>query len=301
MIDDRFYMRNPYDRPQRSAAVTLLIANTVIFVLQSIVEYYKPELFGGYLKLFALSTTGLASGYVWQFLTFQFMHSSLLHLAGNLIVIYFFGRAIEDTLGRNTFLKLYLSSGVLGGLFQILLAVLFPSAFGGGFVIGASAGALGLVAAFAMMFPERQITLLLFFVLPISLRARTLLWFAIGFALFGIIVPNDGVAEGAHLGGILTALAYVYFFVQGNRLTFSVPSFRVPSKRSTELVSTLAPKKGLWKHSSKPDEPEELPSAEFISREVDPILDKISEHGIQSLTDSERKTLEAARAKMAKR
>jgi hypothetical protein len=46
---------------------------------------------------------------------------------------------------------------------------------------------------------------------------------------------------------------------------------------------------------------EELPPAEFISREVDPILDKISQHGIQSLTDRERKILEAARSKMAKR
>ena len=299
MLDDRFYMRNPYDRPLRSMAVTLLIVNTVIFVLQSILEHYRSDLFIGYLNLFALSKDGLASGFLWQFLTFQFMHSGLWHLVGNLIVIYFFGRAIEDTLGRNAFLKLYLSSGVLGGLFQIILAMLFPDSFGGG-VVGASAGAFGLVAAFAAMFPERQITLLLFFVLPISIRARTLLWFAIGLALFGIIVPSR-VADGAHLGGILTGLAYIHFFVRGNGFSISLPAFRVPNKRKQELVNTIVPKKGLWQHSSKSDEPEELPPAEFISREVDPILEKISAHGIQSLTDRERKVLEAARAKMAKR
>ena len=47
--------------------------------------------------------------------------------------------------------------------------------------------------------------------------------------------------------------------------------------------------------------PQELPSEEFISKEVDPILDKISAHGIQSLTDRERQILQAARAKMSKR
>jgi len=52
---------------------------------------------------------------------------------------------------------------------------------------------------------------------------------------------------------------------------------------------------------SLPEGPTELPSKEFISREVDPILDKISAHGLQSLTDRERKILEAARSKMAKR
>ncbi|MDA1274164.1 MAG: rhomboid family intramembrane serine protease [Verrucomicrobia bacterium] len=300
MLEDRFYMRRPSYQPQRSLAVTLMIANTVIFVLQSILEHYKPELYVTFENIFALSTRGLASGYLWQFLTFQFMHAGLFHLLCNTIVFYFFGRAIEDTLGRNSFLKLYLLSGVIGGVFQIALALLFPTEFGGAAVVGASAGGFGLVAAFALLFPERQITLLLFFVLPISIRARTLLWFALGLALFGIIVPSR-VADGAHLGGILTGLAYVHFIVRGSPLPFTFPSFRAPRKRQPELVSTIAPKKGLWQRSSDSADSEEIPPGEFISREVDPILDKISAHGIQSLTDKERKILEDARAKMAKR
>jgi len=59
-------------------------------------------------------------------------------------------------------------------------------------------------------------------------------------------------------------------------------------------------KGGDWK-SPKPEEPREVTSGEFISREVDPILDKISAHGIQSLTARERQILEAARNKMEKR
>jgi membrane associated rhomboid family serine protease len=278
-------------------AVTLIIVNAAIFVLQSIIEFYKPDLFGGYMKLFALSTTGLASGFVWQLVTFQFMHSGLWHLVGNLIVIFFFGRAVEDTIGRNGFLKLYLSSGVIGGLFQTLLAVLIPTAFGGS-VVGASAGGFGLVAAFAAMYPERQITLLLFFVLPVTIRARTLLWFAIGLAVFGIIVPAGHVADGAHLGGILAGLGYVYYFVRGNPWPFSRPSVQPPKAKRPQLVRTASPKKGIWMQSPKPAPTDDLPPAEFISREVDPILDKISAHGMHSLTERERRILEAARNKI---
>jgi hypothetical protein len=63
------------------------------------------------------------------------------------------------------------------------------------------------------------------------------------------------------------------------------------------LIKVHLPKSGPW-HKG---EPEDVPPGEFISREVDPILDKISAHGIQSLTPRERKILEAARAKMERR
>lgn len=65
-------------------------------------------------------------------------------------------------------------------------------------------------------------------------------------------------------------------------------------------MSAPLPKRSFWQRS-KPSEVEDLPPAEFITREVDPILDKISANGIQSLTERERRILEAARAKMAKR
>jgi hypothetical protein len=142
---------------------------------------------------------------------------------------------------------------------------------------------------------------LLFFILPVSLRARTLLWFATGLALFGILVPFGNVAEGAHLGGIIAGCLYVYWFVQGRGWSIRWPSFRRPVRPAREFVNATSPSKRAFWQKTKVAEPDDLPPAEFISREVDPILDKISAHGIQSLTDHERKILEAARAKMAKR
>jgi hypothetical protein len=148
------------------------------------------------------------------------------------------------------------------------------------------------------LFPHREITLLLFFFIPVSLRARTLLWIVAGVALFGIIIPIGHVAEAAHLGGIATGLAYIHWIVQGS----GWPSFSRsrPAARPRVLVTAPFPKKPFWQRS-KTGEADDLPPAEFISREVDPILDKISQHGIQSLTERERKILEAARNKMAKR
>jgi membrane associated rhomboid family serine protease len=296
MLDDRSYMRGSSFEPQKSFTIILLIINLAIFLFQELLRFYATDFYGSFLRFFALSTSGLASGYIWQLITFQFLHGGWLHLIFNSIIIYFFGRAIEDTLGRSGFLKLYLSSGVAGGLLQMVFAWMLPAHFGGG-VVGASAGGFGLIAAFAAMFPERQITLLLFFLLPVSLRAKTLLWIATGLAIFGIIVPGGNIAHAAHLGGIFAGLVFVLMAVQGHGISW----FSLPKRQSRVLVKARFPKRSIWQKPAKPGQTEDLPPAEFISQEVDPILDKISEHGIQSLTEREKKILEAARAKMAKK
>jgi rhomboid family protein len=295
MLEDRYYMRRSSPRPRWSATMTLLVANTVIFVLESIAIFYG--LFDVQRYLF-LSTEGLAHGYVWQLITFQFLHGGFWHLAFNLLVLYFFGRAMETALGVRRFLELYFASGVVGGLVQMLFSALLPAYFGGA-VVGASAGIFGLVAGFATIFPEQELTLLLFLIIPVSMKARTLLWISIAVAVFGIIVPMDNIANAAHLGGIATGWAYVYWIVQRDLLS-KWASVRPRAREPRELVRTASAKRTFWR-TQKAGPPEDLPPAEFISKQVDPILDKISAHGIQSLTERERKILEAARAKMGKR
>ena len=115
----------------------------------------------------ALSKDGLAHGLVFQLLTYQFLHGSMWHLLLNVVGLYFFGRAMEEVLGSAGMLKLYLASGVIGGLLFVGLGFAFPGKFGSA-VVGASAGVFGLVAAFATRAPEQPITLLVFFVLPVN-------------------------------------------------------------------------------------------------------------------------------------
>ena len=301
MLGDRAYMRSPSFSPQRSATVILVMINVAVFVVQATMEFWSRSAHNQATALFALSQEGLLQLHVWQLVTYQFMHGGLLHLLVNMLLVYFFGRAIEDALGRKGVLRIYLLSGIVGGLVQLLYQVVMhklTNGYHGGSVVGASASGLGLLAAFAALFPHREITLLLFFFIPVSLRARTLLWISLGLAIFGMIRPMGNVAEAAHLGGIITGLAYIHWIVQGS----GWPSFgrSKPTARPRVLVTAPFPKRPFWQRS-KASEVDDLPPAEFISREVDPILDKISAYGIQSLTDRERRILEAARAKMAKR
>lgn len=299
MLDDRSYMRPVRFRAGVPWTYVLMGTIAALFVIQSIVQVYVSSSFIN--TYFALSLRGLSRGGIWQLLTFQFLHGGLLHLLLNLIVIYFFGRALEDAIGRRAMLGLYLTSGTVGGLCQMLLAAIAPNYFNGP-VVGASAGALGLVAAFATLFPDRLITLLLFFVIPISLRARTLLWISIALAAFGILVPAGNLADGAHLGGIFAGWVWIRLRTSGVRLRIpSVwPATRRRPARRRQLVTTVAAREANRPTPTNPRE-DDLPNEEFISREVDPILDKISAHGMQSLTERERKILAAAHARMRRR
>ena len=296
MLENRDYMRAPSFEPRRLVTITFLIINVVAFVLQNVAAYYAPSL--PVSKYLALSKAGLGEGYVWQLLTFQFLHSGPMHLLLNCWALYVFGRAVEDAVGRRSFVLLYFSSGVLGGLCQMVGALLWSSHLGGA-VVGASAGVFGLVAAYATLYPERQLTLLLFFVLPISMRARYLLLFSAMMAVFGIVFPDGQVAHAAHLGGMLMGIAYIRQIIhwQWNWLQFRRPPRRTPPRELVKVAATKWP----GARQAGPDLGEEVSTEEFLSREVDPILDKISAHGIQSLTEQERKILEAARKKMAKR
>jgi len=296
MLDDRHYMRPEY-RPRFSLgrimplSVLLIVVLIIAYALEQIdIAYFH----GAHLDYLILSPAGLRHGHVWQLLTFQFLHNGLWHLFCNLLGVWFFGRFVEARLGRVHFLGLYFLSGIVGGLLQSLLGFIFPLLFGGP-VVGASAGVFGLIAAFTTMEPESEI--LMFFLFP--LRAKYLFYISAGIALFFTIVPSEpGMAHAAHLGGILFGAAYVRWGVGSAWKWGAWNPFRGKMRRERMIkAATVAPK---LRRRPRLDEAPDLPSEEFISQEVDPILDKISAHGIQSLTDRERRILEAARAKMSK-
>jgi membrane associated rhomboid family serine protease len=295
MLEDRGYMRqSPFDA-RRSVTATLLIVNVAVFILQCVIDRF-PSIAGYYWYYLPLSLSGLMHGFVWQLLTYQFMHANLLHLLFNCFVIYMFGTAVEEALSRKSYLTLYLGSGVVGGVVQLLAGLLPFGAFGGP-VVGASAAGFGLTAAYATLFPDRVI--LLFFILPI--RAKYLLALFAGFALLGVIAPPSAgpgavhVADAAHLGGMLAGFLFIRY-----ASSWQWPQFPRRRRQPVRRVARVAsPKAAFWGRSK--DAEEEVPADEFLRKEVDPILDKISAHGIQSLTERERRILEAAREKMAKR
>ncbi len=273
---------------------TLMIVLVAVFALQCIDGVYLRSPAQGWL---ALTTEGLRHGHVWQLITFQFLHGGILHLGFNLLGLWFFGRFVETVLGPRRYLFAYLGCGVMGGLLQCVLMLLFPGTYGG-YLLGASAGTSGLFAIFARL--ESQSIVRVNFILPI--RAHTLLLASLFIALFFTLVPaQGGVAHAAHLGGLLAGVGFVHLrwhqdfrplpWVEWwrnrrTRIRIARPPREAPGPNPSRVTVESAPKSG---------------GRDFMASEVDPILDKISAHGIHSLTSEERAILDRAQKRMAKR
>ena len=264
--------------------LTLVAVYVVVLLGQQITAgYFHEESF--IFNYLALSREGIAQGYVWQLFTYQFMHAGWLHLILNSWAIIVFGTELERLLGGRRYLSLMFASGIIGGVFQVLTAVASPALFGGA-VVGASACAFGLVAAFAMIFPERDLTMLVFFVIPVRIRAKTLLIISLAVALVGIIlplchVPTGNIANAAHLGGMAMGWFYVKMIL-----------------KHTAMLGVAEEERYF---RPQPVKRAEKPADELEEGDVDAVLDKISARGINSLTSRERAILEAARKKMAQR
>ena len=297
MVEDRDYMRYSGYEPRVSVTMSLLVVNVIVFIAQlaGMNFFHRGEIEDTY---FALSLQGLEHGYVWQLLTFQFMHANWMHLLFNSLALFFFGRAVEGAIGGRKFVTLYFSSGVIGGLLQTLF-MFIVSAPADASVVGASAGVSGLVGAFALMNWMEPFTIILYF-FPLTMRGRTLFWVSLALAIAGMLTPSSSIANGAHLGGLLAGFFYVRQIIQGR---WHLPEWKLPQRKPPmprELAIKRAGKKQFWTSGPIPPQ-EDLSADEYLQKEVDPILDKISAKGIQSLTQREREILEKARSRMNKR
>src|SRR5437667_3102431 len=238
MLADRQYMRRDNVPTPWSITIVLLVFNILVFFLEYSDGSRSKNWF---LEYGALSLEGLKQGFIWQFITFQFLHGGLPHLVFNSLGLYFFGRPLEGMLGRRDFLKLYLFSGVIGGVLQALLGFIFPRIAGP--MVGASAGICGLVAAFSVLAPDSQIYV--WFVLPI--RARYFLPIMFGLTLLFLVTSVEShVAHAAHLGGILGGIAYLKWLHGLNIPLFGWSRVRRTLPRR-EVVTTRPARRAFWR------------------------------------------------------
>lgn len=189
-------------------AVQLIVGiDVLIFFLDQVAgPVLRSRVFG----LYALSEAGLAEGRWWQFVTYAFLHGgtpsvgmNVLHLLLNMVSLWFAGRVVERVMGSGRFVALYLASAVAGGLLQVLLT--------GGKVplVGASGAVCGVLLAFTTMFPEAQRVALLFFVVPVNLKAKYLGWLLTGSSLFFVVTGFfPFVGHAAHLGGCIAGYVF---------------------------------------------------------------------------------------------
>jgi membrane associated rhomboid family serine protease len=269
------------------AVRVLLVINVAVFVVQTLLLVTGQLLGVGaswhsfFDRVFALSSGGLRSGMVWQLVTYMFLHSiNILHIIFNLLALWMFGRDVEEWIGSRRFLQLYFAGGLIGAACWLALNWHGPVP-----LIGASAAVYAVCIAFATLMPERQITMLLFFVLPVTMKAKWWAWIVVALVAYASVVEiGSSIAHLAHLGGVVVGYVFIKW------LGWGVPSRWVESLRlAARPVGRLLEERRRVKN---------LPPEEFISEQVDPILDKISREGIHSLTRRERAILEQAQTRM---
>jgi membrane associated rhomboid family serine protease len=255
----------------------LIAANAVVLLLMRTI-FISPEL----ASALAFSPGGALQA-PWTFFTYMFVHAGLLHLLGNMFMLFVFGTAVENRMGSRAFIFYYLLCGVGGAVFSLALSL--SSIMSVGPMIGASGAVLGVALAFAMYWPDAE---LIVFPLPVPIRARTLVALLVGMdVFFAFLAPNDGIAHLAHVGGVL--FGYLYFRMQG--LTRRSPQ---PPPRAVERVVMVQSGSAEPERRTPvtPARPRRRVDADPVAAEVDRVLDKISEKGIASLTPAERRFLD---------
>src|SRR3954451_12956760 len=143
----------------------------------------------------------------WTFLSYMFVHAGLLHLLGNMLMLFVFGTAVEARMGSRAFLLYYLFCGTGAAIFALGLSTfMVVSPF-----IGASGAILGVALAFAIYWPDAE---LIAFPIPIPMRARTFVSLLVVLdVVLWWLTPNDGIAHVAHVGGAL--FGYLFFRLHG--------------------------------------------------------------------------------------
>jgi len=256
--------------PGRSMVVTLIIANTVIWIANGLFE----DQLNPWLAL--VVDEGAQPWQVWRLATYGFAHFNFMHILFNMIGLFIFGREIEGIYGRFEFLRIYLAAIVLAGLVWLAMQLVSgrPAA-----LMGASGGVLAIVMLWILHFPMRMIYI--WGVLPV--RAWILGTIYIASDLLGLLGVTRGNEQGPQVANIahLTGVAFAYAYYRGKLNLGRL----IPARLSDLKLPGFRPKLRIHDPDKK---------SKDLNREVDAILEKISREGEGSLTRKERKTLEEA-------
>lgn len=201
--------------PFTRAVKLLLIANTAVFLAVAVVAAFTSPGVDAWVNFhFGLvPTLAVLHGWLWQFVTYSFIHAGLLHILFNLLALWMFGAQLEMDWGFSLFLQFYFFC-VIGA--AICTAVVsFTGLLGASPLIptvGASGGIYGILVAFGILHGESEIML---FPIPFMIKAR---YFVIGLillALYGALSSSHNMGQStaymAHLGGGLFGYLFLKF------------------------------------------------------------------------------------------
>ena len=260
----------PWRESKRVVLLALIGLNVASFIAQFFLDAFEPGFVRDYL---ALSNRGVHDAYAWQFVTAMLLYVNPWHFLGNLLVLYVLGRDIESILGQRHFLYLFLSGAIGGELGHLFL---MPAET---LLYAASGGVAAVVIAYATILPELDLIDWRFWRLSFRFKAKHLAGVLMFLSLVMLVIDRHGaVMHSAIPGGLAAGWLYA------NLLGFGHASWlgRLFRRRreAVERVQRMTP-------------------TEFIEQEIDPLLEKISRKGIQSLTRAERRLLSRASEKVS--
>jgi membrane associated rhomboid family serine protease len=258
----------------------LIIINCAVFLFGSILALIDPALLYRFLNFFGLVPVLVVNQlHFWQLFTYMFLHGGFFHLLFNMFVLLMFGSEIERMWGKREFLRYYFITGVGAAIVYSLATFIIPSLNPTIPTIGASGAIFGILVAFAMLFPNRLIYL--YFLFPIKAKHLVILFVVL--ELWATITYSDsGIANVAHLGGMLVGYAYI----RGNwNIDLFFDRLKEKARKSKFKIRVVDDEDDGWFDDERDDREEE---------EVNRILDKILSEGIDSLTDDERRILDRA-------
>jgi membrane associated rhomboid family serine protease len=299
-------MYDSQSQPRMTPAVQWLIAaNVGVYFLQ-------VTLFGGpgVFNVLGLQPDRFPSAW-WTVVTYMFVHASLWHIGFNMLSLWMFGPRIEHIWGAKSFTYFYLWCGLGGAVAHLLL----KSDVG---LVGASAAVMGVLLAYALRWPDEEVYL--FGVIPMKTR-WLVVWLVLVNLAMGIASnkSSSGIGWFAHLGGLAFGWVYLRVSAFGGLDNFrrwvspvpdepedafrAIPRVRPRRERGdrAEGIDEVVAKSNAV--IARPARPAPLPKATTDStsasgERLDLVLDKISKHGIESLTSEELQILEETSRKL---
>lgn len=266
-----------------NALVKIILINVVVFVSASFIEIFLTlsgagdafKLFINKLMLPASFTTFITQP--WSLISYFFLHLGFTHILWNMLFLYWFGKIIQDNIGNNAVISLYVLGGIIGGLSYMALFNIIPyydNRISESLMLGASAGVFSIVAGSATLLPNY--TFYLLFLGPVRIKYIALFYILLSF--LDVTGSNAG-GEIAHLGGAMIGYLFIRQLQNGINMGEGV----------INIVNFFNKEKN--KKSDQKSSPTEETKYDISQDEIDKILDKISESGYSSLSKNEKEKL----------
>lgn len=268
-------------RKKDNGLIKIILINVILFVGISFIQVIMTisglsSFFNIFInKLMLPASFNIFIFQPWSIITYFFLHLNFMHILWNMLFLYWFGKIIQDNIGNNALISLYVLGGIIGGLLFMAIYNIIPyyvERVPESLMLGASAGVFSIVVGSATLLPNYSFYLLL--IGPVRIKYIALFYVLLSF--FDVAGSNAG-GEIAHMGGAI--IGYIYIKKLQNGIDIGQGLINFINLFNNNQVSEVRDEKdtNIFEESSQD--------------EIDKILDKISESGYSSLSKDEKERL----------